>query len=179
MFTRLIDELSRVIRNYGDVLLVVEGKLDKEVMAKLGFSNIADISGTSLDAFAERLKDSGTKSVIILTDFDNDGISKASYLTKFFQKHHIKVLSSVRQKIRSLFKIHKVEEIVHFTRLLDSYNISTFTQLTNFTNLTSIMEDDSHRKVSSINDKIFNRSRIHSRRHNRETRRHRGNIRPD
>ncbi|HLC39270.1 MAG TPA: toprim domain-containing protein [archaeon] len=174
MLTRLIEELNRIVNYYRGVPIIVEGIKDKRVLTQLGFDYIVDISGTAIDNLADKVRLTGTKSVIILTDFDEEGQSKASRLTNIFQRHHISVLSSVRQRVRSLFKIHKIEELTHFTKLID-LSPSQF----HSSQITNITGDDYHGKVSSIHDKIFNRSRVYSRRRSRETRRHRGNIRPD
>jgi 5S rRNA maturation endonuclease (ribonuclease M5) len=188
MFTHLIEELNKINRYYQGVPVIVEGKKDKTVLKKLGFTNILDISGSHLSNFAEKIVEDGAKSVIILTDFDDEGLSKALQLTKIFHKYHIIILSSVRQRIRSLFKIHKIEELSHFTNFIDLVNCSingsitnltNVTSLTNVTTVTDITGDDYNGKTSSIHDKIFDRSRVYNRRHSREAGRNRRNIRPD
>jgi 5S rRNA maturation endonuclease (ribonuclease M5) len=188
MFTHLIEELNKINCYYQGVPVIVEGKKDKTVLKKLGFTNILDISGSHLSNFAEKIVEDGAKSVIILTDFDDEGLSKALQLTKIFHKYHIIILSSVRQRIRSLFKIHKIEELSHFTNFIDLVNCSingsitnltNVTSLTNVTTVTDITGDDYNGKTSSIHDKIFDRSRVYNRRHSREAGRNRRNIRPD
>jgi len=131
--------------------IIVEGLKDKKVLSKLGIKNVLDISGKSFDNILEKVDDS----VIILTDFDREGRKKASALIKLFQSNGIKINFFIRQKFRSLFKIQKIEELNSFTKLL---------------------EDDIHGKISSVHDKIFNKSRILNRWSCRKTRHNRGNI---
>jgi 5S rRNA maturation endonuclease (ribonuclease M5) len=136
MFT----EIKRIVDKVNlEIPVVVEGKKDKKVLSKLGFKKIIDISGKSLHEISDKF--SGFESVIILTDFDEDGEIRAAQLKKLFDHLKIKVDFFARKKFKSL-KIHKIEELSSFTK---------------------IMEDDYYGKTCSIYDKIFNRSRIHGR----------------
>jgi 5S rRNA maturation endonuclease (ribonuclease M5) len=156
MFTT--NQIRRIVNetDYG-IPIVVEGKKDKAALSKLGFGKIIDISGKSLHEISDRVKSSNCDSVIILTDFDKEGEIKASQLKKLFTHLEIKVNSFARKRFESL-GIHEIEELNSFTK---------------------IMEDDYYGKTCSIYDKIFDRSRIYSRRNCRKARCHRGNIRPD
>jgi 5S rRNA maturation endonuclease (ribonuclease M5) len=161
MFTHQISEIERIINNNREVPIVVEGKKDRLALQKLGFSKIFEISGKRIDTVVERILSEKPKSVIILTDYDKEGVKKANQLMNFFQHHRVNVNSFARRRIQTLFKIHKIEELIHFTKFID------------------FMEDDYHGKTSSIYDKIFNRSRVYGRRYSREARRNRSDIRPD
>jgi 5S rRNA maturation endonuclease (ribonuclease M5) len=179
MFTNQINEIERIIHSNADVPVIVEGKKDRQALQKLGFSKIIEISGKAIDRVVEGILSEKPKSVIILTDYDRDGMKKANQLANFFQHHHVKVNSLVRRKVQVLFKIHKIEELSRFTKIIDFTNITGITTITNFTTSTNFTEYDNHGKTSSIHDKIFNRSRVYGRRHSREARRYRGHIRPD
>jgi len=157
MLTNQLEEIQRELKNCKDVF-IVEGKKDKKALIGLGFKNIIDISGKSLYKLVEEVKTSNFKSAVILSDFDEEGKKKALALTKLFQGSGIKINSFLRNKIKNLFKIQKIEELNSFTK---------------------IMEDDYYGKNCSVYDKIFNRSRILSRRNSRKARRDRSNIRPD
>jgi 5S rRNA maturation endonuclease (ribonuclease M5) len=157
----LSDKLRRIedeIKNT-DETIIVEGKKDKAALESLGFKKILDISGKSFETIAEKLKNE--KSASIMADFDREGNKKSSQLITFLSKSGIIAGTSLRKKIKSLFNIQKIEEL---------------SQITKFTKL---MEDDHHGKTCSIYDKVFDRSRIHNRRNNREAGHHRGHIRPD
>jgi len=145
-------EITR-LENFSDYTVIVEGKKDKNALIKFGIENIFDISGKSFDEILEKVE----PPVIILTDFDKEGEKKNSILTKLFQSNGIKIDSSFRKKFKSVFKIQKIEELNSFIKL----------------------EDDIHGKVSSINDKVFNRGRVLDRWNCRKTRHNRSNLRPD
>jgi 5S rRNA maturation endonuclease (ribonuclease M5) len=142
--------------NKQNIIFIVEGKKDKKVLEILGFKKIIDISGKSLHLLIGMIHSHDSKSVAILTDFDEDGELKYSRLTKLLEKEGINIDHFIRKKFRSVFSIHKIEELTHFTKF---------------------MEDDYHGKTCSIYDKIFNRSRVYNRRNSGETRRYRGDIR--
>jgi 5S rRNA maturation endonuclease (ribonuclease M5) len=142
------NQIRRIVNEIDlDAPIVVEGKKDKAVLTKLGFRKTIDISGKSLHEVSDKIKLGNLNSVIILTDFDEEGEIKASQLRKLFTHSKIKVDSFTRRRFKSL-KIHKIEELKSFTK---------------------IMEDDYYGKTCSIYDKIFDRSRIFSRRNYRET----------
>jgi len=146
MFT--INQIKRIVNEINlNTPVVVEGKKDKAALNKLGFKKTIDVSGKTLHEITDKIKSDNFKSVIILTDFDDEGEIKASQLKKLFTHLKIKVDSFARKRFKSL-KIHKIEELNSFTK---------------------IMEDDYYGKTCSIYDKIFNRSRIYSRRNCRKT----------
>lgn len=156
MLTEQIREIQKEVRNFIEVPIIVEGKKDERALKKLGFKKIVKISGRPLEKVFE--ESSNYKSVVILTDFDEEGKKIFSELNKLFSSHRIKVHTFLRNKIKSTLKIKKIEEI---------------------NSLTKFMEDDYYGETCSIYDKIFNRSRIFLRRNGGKTRRYRRNIRPD
>jgi 5S rRNA maturation endonuclease (ribonuclease M5) len=145
-----------IAKKFSGVPIIVEGKNDKSALSNFGFDDIYAISGSSLHKFADFIKTLGKDTVTILTDFDDEGESKNSRLTKLFEGSGIKVEESLRRKFKNTFKIHKIEEMRSFTK---------------FT------EDDYYGKIGTIDNKIFNRSRIRNRLNRGETRRHRSDIR--
>ncbi|MFH0711251.1 MAG: toprim domain-containing protein [Candidatus Aenigmatarchaeota archaeon] len=138
--------------------IIVEGKNDKNALSIFGFENVYAISGDSLHKFTDFIGTLGQDSVTILTDFDSEGESKNSRLIKLLESSGIRVEKSLRRKFKNSFKVHKIEEMRSFTKF---------------------MEDDYYGKISPINNKIFDRNRIHNRFNRRETRCHWSNIRPD
>lgn len=149
MFTELQNELKNCV----DVPTIVEGKKDKRALQRLGFKKVLDISGQPLAKVVERV--ASEKFVIILTDFDEDGRKKASKLIKFVQSTGVKIDFLARSKIKSLFKVHEIEEINSFVKL---------------------MEDDYYGETCPIYDKIFDRSRVLNRRNCRKTGRNRSRV---
>lgn len=138
-----------------DLVFIVEGKKDKKVLKILGFNKIFTISGKSLHLIPDMIHSNDSKSVVVLTDFDEDGEIIASQLTKLLEREGFKINRFIRMKFKNLFGIHKIEELSHFTKF---------------------MEDGYHGKTCSIYGKIFDRSRVHNRRCYRETRCYRGDI---
>jgi 5S rRNA maturation endonuclease (ribonuclease M5) len=147
-----IEEFWKEIENITNSTVIVEGKNDKKPLLKLGIKNVLDISGKPFNEILEKTNGSA----VILTDFDNEGRKKASILTKLFQSNGTRVNSLVRRKIKSIFKIQKIEELNSFTKLL---------------------EDDLHGKIGSIDNKIFNRGKILNRWNSRKARHNRSNLR--
>lgn len=156
MFITDIVRKLDVLNNDG-TLIVVEGKRDKKALNTLGLTNVEDISGKPLDVFVEKIKFINPESVILLSDFDKEGKKIESQLTKLFHVEGIKINSHMRRYIKNLLHVHRIEEI----------------------QFKKILEDDYYGKACSINDKIFNRSKILMRRNSRKTRRDRGSIRAD
>jgi 5S rRNA maturation endonuclease (ribonuclease M5) len=149
-------EFQRELENIKEIPIVVEGKKDEVPLTRLGCKKVFMISGSSPYILVEKLKKNNVNRIIILTDYDNEGEIKARKLRKIFQMNNIKVDDLARNKIKSILKINKIEEI---------------------SSLIKLMEDDSHGKITSIYGKIFNRSRIYMRRNCRKTRCNRSNIR--
>lgn len=152
------DRLEKEFDTGERTVIIVEGKKDKKVLMKLGFKNIIDISGKSLDKIENIIKLNDPEAAIILADFDEEGERYTSLLTKSLESNGINVKSCVRRRFRTLFNITKIEELKFFTKF---------------------MEDDYYGKTCPINDKIFNRSRIHNRWNGGKTRRDWCHLRPD
>ena len=154
-----IEKIEHEIFNIGEAVVIVEGKKDRKALEPFGVKKILEISGKSLEDIIDKLKDE--KSVIIMTDFDEEGEKKLSQLITFLTKYGIKADTSLRKKFKSLFKIQKFEE------------------LSSITKITKSLGDDYRGKTCSIYNKIFNRSRFHNRRNGREARHNWRHIRPD
>jgi len=144
---------ERLLELARDSTIIVEGKRDKKALNALGLSDVLDISGKPIDALIKRLdKD---KRHIVLTDYDKEGERKNKEICKLLQKLKFKINLRFRRLIKSCFGITKIEELIKFSR---------------------IKEDDYHGEISTINYKIFNRSRFHRKWCSRETRRDWSNI---
>lgn len=145
MLSAFLENVVKEIRNIGSSQIIVEGKRDREVLEKLGFKNILEISGKSL---FEILKEIKKEPVILLTDFDEEGEKLAKELYSFLKIYGIRVDELEREILRKIFGVNKIEELNFFVKF---------------------MEDDVYGKACSIYDKIFNRSRILVRRNSRKT----------
>ncbi|RLI97735.1 MAG: hypothetical protein DRP00_03620, partial [Candidatus Aenigmatarchaeota archaeon] len=88
MISSFIENIEKEIRNVENSQIIVEGKKDREVLEKLGFKNVVEISGKSL---SEILKEIKKDSVILLTDFDSEGEKLAKRLYNFLKIYGIKV----------------------------------------------------------------------------------------
>ena len=145
MISSFLENIEKEIRNVENSQIIVEGKKDREVLEKLGFKNVVEISGKSL---SEILKEIKKDSVILLTDFDSEGEKLAKKLYNFLKIYGIKVDEFERRIFRKLFNVNKIEELNFFVKFMgDGYN----------------------GKACSIYDKIFNRSRVLMRRNGRKT----------
>ena len=119
VITDIVKKLNDL--NSDESLIVVEGKRDKRALNVLGLTNVKEISGKPLDVFVEKVKADSPESVIILSDFDEEGEKKEAQLTKLFQKEGIKVKSRMRRRIKKLLHVHRIEEIRFIKLLEDDY----------------------------------------------------------
>ena len=118
---KLVKNLSLAeteLKKFFSKLTIVEGKKDKDVLSKLGFSNIITINGQPIFAVVEKAKSQNPESVSILTDFDKEGERQASELARIFQKNQSAINQSIRFKIKHMLNVKKIEEIRYFTKLL-------------------------------------------------------------
>jgi len=137
-----IDKLKFSLSNTEEkIVIIVEGKHDKEQLEKLGFRGIIMISGHSILSFINKINHLAPSRVIILTDFDRAGEEKASQLTSLLQKNRIKIDYFFRKKFHAVFNVNKIEEINYVTKFF---------------------EHDYHGSISLIHDKIFCRHRAKS-----------------
>lgn len=113
-----IFEKIKYLQNIED-LIIVEGKKDRMVLASLGLDNILCISGKSNHEVIDILSSRTPHSVLILTDYDREGEERAKSLAKLFEKNHIKTNSLLRKKVKSIFRINKIEELKNLTKLSD------------------------------------------------------------
>jgi 5S rRNA maturation endonuclease (ribonuclease M5) len=130
-----------------DSTVIVEGKRDKQALLGLGVSDVLDISGQALESFVENLEKD--KKYIVLTDFDREGEKKRKSIFNFLEKNKFKFDKKKGLLIKNSFGFTKVEELIKFSKL---------------------EEDVYHGKISTINYKIFNRSRFYRKWCSRKTR---------
>lgn len=94
-----------------EAVILVEGKRDREALSKLGIKRVMDISGKSVEDVVEDVSKNYDE-VLILTDFDEEGRIIEKILKREFEIRHVKVLTSLRVRIKkSLIDVYKIEEI--------------------------------------------------------------------
>ena len=143
---KLLDSLRKVT-------IIVEGKRDKQALEKLGVTDVLDISGKPIEKLVKELDKN--KKYVILTDFDEEGELKNKELCGYLERHKFRLNLRLRRTIKNSFGITEIEELIKFSKL---------------------KEDVYYGKVSTINNKIFNRSRFYRKWCSRETRRNWSNI---
>ena len=100
-----------------DIILIVEGKRDEEVLKKFGFKKIVKISGKPIEEIAEMVKG---KEIAILTDFDKEGNKTRKELRKILEKDS-KINTFLPYLLKSL-RITKIEELKFFTKFVREFN---------------------------------------------------------
>lgn len=108
---RFLDKLSK-----SEAPIIVEGLKDKRVLSKLGIKHTLDISGKSLDSIVEKLSETKIKNVVVLTDFDKEGVKKQKLLIKLLNCNGIKADETTRRRFKQTFLINKVEELNYFIK---------------------------------------------------------------
>lgn len=97
------------------VPIIVEGKNDKRPLTILGFDNIHTISGDTLTNIVDRISVK-YNTVLILTDFDEEGKTKANNLMRLFNHKGTKILTRFRHEFRRAFGVTKIEDINFLTK---------------------------------------------------------------
>jgi 5S rRNA maturation endonuclease (ribonuclease M5) len=119
-YLELVARLDSIIEkiNYGVSLVIVEGSNDKAALIKigitspiLGFSN----SGLPLFAFVEEIvKDYKGLTVVVLLDFDKEGIRMTERISKELEEKGVKVDRFYRRTLGELLAregIRRIEDI--------------------------------------------------------------------
>jgi 5S rRNA maturation endonuclease (ribonuclease M5) len=118
-------KLIQKLDNYEGLLVVVEGKRDEHILRSLGMR--APILKTQqrlprpelLDEIAARAGRDGQ--VLILTDFDDEGIEICKYIEKGLEPKRIKVRQGLRFEIRKAMGNWRcIEELVALFKRKDS-----------------------------------------------------------
>jgi 5S rRNA maturation endonuclease (ribonuclease M5) len=118
-FQRLIEQVA--FESSSGSLIIVEGQKDRESLRKLGITGpIQCIQSSRQNAmgFVEKL--ARTKRIVVLTDFDREGISLAKKLERIFTAHNVIVNLVLWKNLRELTRSHvrSIEELPkYFERL--------------------------------------------------------------
>ncbi|MHA1769444.1 MAG: hypothetical protein ACTSV3_06280 [Candidatus Thorarchaeota archaeon] len=118
-------DLIKLIVSLGtkeDLVILVEGRRDEEVLRDLGVRS--DIVRTQTFVARADIVDhlaEFRKQVLILTDFDDEGIELDRYFERELTARKVRVLSAERSRIRLLFGDWKcIEEMHGLFKRLDS-----------------------------------------------------------
>ena len=121
----LVDILSSLEKKYGPILVVVEGKRDERVLRNLGFNG--KVIRTQTQSTRVQVADQITlerdpeSQVLILTDFDNEGIQIAKFLEQELELRKVPVLKGLRLRIRNVMGNWRcIEELVSLFKRKDS-----------------------------------------------------------
>ncbi|MHA1925260.1 MAG: toprim domain-containing protein [Candidatus Thorarchaeota archaeon] len=118
-------KLIQKLDNYEGIIVVVEGKRDEHILRSLGMH--APIVKTQhglprpelLDDIASRAGNDGQ--VLILTDFDDEGIEICKFIEKGLELKRIRVLQGLRLEIRKAMGNWRcIEEMVALFKRKDS-----------------------------------------------------------
>lgn len=121
----LIELLQSLDEKYPNLLIIVEGKRDVQILRNLGIT--ASIIMTQSKMTRTQLIDhialqaTNDKEVLILTDFDAEGSEIEIYLKKGLEHHKTKILDGLRLRIRNLMGNWRcIEEMVALFKRFDS-----------------------------------------------------------
>ncbi|MCS7112811.1 MAG: toprim domain-containing protein [Nitrososphaerota archaeon] len=112
-------KILREMKSYcSDKILIVEGTKDREALEAIGLNlNILVIkNGDSLERMIERLE--GVDEVIILTDFDPQGVELAYKIMSRLESVGVKVNLTYWLKLRNLLK-REIKDIEGLRKLLE------------------------------------------------------------
>ena len=93
-----------------EILVIVEGKKDREALQKLGIGNIIELSKKPIFQIVEDIADSNDE-CIILTDLDKEGKQLYSKLNSILQKNGVKVNNKFRDFLFRHTKLRQIEGI--------------------------------------------------------------------
>ena len=121
----LVEILSSLEKKYGAIVVVVEGKRDERVLRNLGFSG--KVIRTQTQSTRVQVADQITmerdpeSQVLILTDFDAEGIQIAKFLEQELELRKVLVLKGLRRRIRNVMGNWRcIEELVSLFKRKDS-----------------------------------------------------------
>ncbi len=118
---KVLDALKK--RSSLGVPIVVEGRRDREALGKLGMTGpvlCLKGSGESRFHFLDRLD--GFGDIVLLTDFDREGIELRLWLYQELTRRGIRADDLAWRRIRSLARseVRSIEELPRFVRSLDA-----------------------------------------------------------
>jgi 5S rRNA maturation endonuclease (ribonuclease M5) len=118
---KVIDSLKK--RSDAGIPIIVEGRRDREALGRIGIAGtILCLKGAGESRFHFLEKLDGFKDIILLTDFDREGVELRLWLYQELTKRGIRADDLVWRRMRSLARagVRSIEELPSFLRSLDS-----------------------------------------------------------
>jgi len=120
-FQKLIERIS--FESQKGSVIVVEGSRDKEALRRLGVpGTILCLQNSRMNPvrFSEQLND--TQDVVVLTDFDRQGVFLAKSLVRILNSQHVRTNLIFWRDLRRLTKSHirSIEELPKLHQHLES-----------------------------------------------------------
>ena len=121
----LVELFSTVDEQYEGLLIVVEGKRDEKILRELGVKAriVKTQSGKPRLEYLEEIALAGGKDgqVLILTDFDPEGVILCRFIERDLELRKIVILKRLRREIRKLMGNWRcIEEMVALFKRRDS-----------------------------------------------------------
>lgn len=120
----LVKLFAELDKKYGRPIIVVEGKRDERILRDLGVQSpiIRTQGAISRHELIEKIAyASSEKPVLILTDFDQEGVEICNLLVKSLETRGVRILRRLRLKIRKLMAtLRCIEELVFLLKQKDS-----------------------------------------------------------
>ncbi len=107
------------------LIIVAEGKRDERALRRLGVTKpiVRTQSGKKREELIDRIVQarSDDEEVLILTDFDVEGVEMAEYIERQLELRHVPVQRRLRGKIRKLMaSLRHIEQLVILLKRRDS-----------------------------------------------------------
>ncbi len=121
----LVELFSTIDEQYEDLLIVVEGKRDEKILRELGVKAriVKTQSGKPRLEYIEEIALAGGKEgrVLILTDFDPEGVILCRFIERELELRKIYILKRLRREVRKLMGNWRcIEEIVSLFKRRDA-----------------------------------------------------------
>ena len=122
---KLVDIFTSLDSDYPNLLIIVEGKRDEKLLRNLGVTSkiIKTQSGRQRSVLVDKISRLVGKDgqVLILTDYDDEGIELQKYIEQGLELQKIKILRRLRKQIRKAMGNWRcIEEIVALFKRKDS-----------------------------------------------------------
>ena len=118
---KVLDNLRK--RSGAGVPIVVEGQRDREALSKIGVKGevfCLKATGTSRLHFLDKLD--GFKEIILLTDFDREGVELRLWLYQELTRRGVRADDLAWRRIKSLARadVRSIEELPSFLRAMEA-----------------------------------------------------------
>lgn len=122
-----LKEFSRIVRDVNSEvdMILVEGKRDRRALVESGFSSrIMECSSLPVHEIISRVEESGSRKVLVLTDFDSHGKELFREISSALTGHGISLKNIYRKRIKEILDRENrktTESLRNFNKRLDDY----------------------------------------------------------